>query len=172
MRPQLAEHALVTLLRQCYTTPRCQPRSRRLHISHRAHNRLSCSSSISCAQQRRGYQTYSEGLEGADHHAVQFAAPSHPASGSQPKHDIAILGGGITGLSAAHYLTRELPNARITIYDGSDRLGGWLESKSINVGNGKVVFESGPRTLRPNTAAGLATVEMVSVTRILYQNTD
>jgi protoporphyrinogen/coproporphyrinogen III oxidase len=92
---------------------------------------------------------------------VQFAVSSNEGPGSPQRHNIAILGGGITGLSAAHYLTRELPTAKITIYEGSERLGGWLQSKSVDVGNGKVVFESGPRTLRPSTAAGLVTVEMV-----------
>ena len=94
---------------------------------------------------------------------VHFAAPakSYTAPNSPQKHNIAILGGGITGLSAAHYLTRELPTAKVTIYEASERLGGWLQSKSVDVGNGNVVFESGPRTLRPTTAAGMVTVEMV-----------
>ena len=76
---------------------------------------------------------------------------------------VAVLGGGITGLASAHYLTRELPNAKITIYEGSDRLGGWLKSKQVNIGNGTVVFEQGPRTLRPSTPAGLVTLELVSL---------
>ena len=74
---------------------------------------------------------------------------------------IAVLGGGITGLASAHYLTRELPNAKITLYEGSDRLGGWLRSKQINIGNGTVVFEQGPRTLRPSTSAAMVTLDMV-----------
>ena len=95
---------------------------------------------------------------------VQFTAPQnsgYSAPSSQRRANIAILGGGITGLSAAHYLTRELPTAKITIYEASERLGGWLQSKSVDVGDGKVVFESGVRTLRPSTVAGLVAVEMV-----------
>ena len=92
---------------------------------------------------------------------TQFAAEQKERQSSRGRKNIAILGGGITGLSAAHYLTRELPTAKITIYEAQERLGGWLNSKCVNVGNGSVVFESGPRTLRPSTVAGLVTVDMV-----------
>ena len=75
--------------------------------------------------------------------------------------DVAILGGGITGLASAFYLSETLPNAKITLYEGSARLGGWLHSTSVNVGNGTVVFEQGPRTLRPNTPNGMVTLDLV-----------
>ena len=38
--------------------------------------------------------------------------------------DIAIIGGGITGLSAAYRLERLIPSARITLFEESGRLGG------------------------------------------------
>jgi predicted NAD/FAD-binding protein len=76
--------------------------------------------------------------------------------------NIAILGGGITGLASAYYLSKELPSASITLYEASDRMGGWLRSKHVNVGNGKIVFEQGPRTLRPRTPAGLVTLGLVA----------
>lgn len=66
----------------------------------------------------------------------------------KPSHDIAVLGGGITGLASAYYLTKELPKARVTIYEASPRIGGWLTSKSVPVKDGTVLFEAGPRTLR------------------------
>jgi protoporphyrinogen oxidase len=56
--------------------------------------------------------------------------------------------------SRAFYLSQELPDAKITLYEGSPRLGGWLQSRRIDVGNGEVVFEQGPRTLRPATPSG------------------
>lgn len=70
--------------------------------------------------------------------------------------DIAILGGGITGIAAAYYLTQRMPRAKITIYEAKDRLGGWLSSKRVPVKNGSVVFEAGPRTLRPHNNGVLA----------------
>jgi protoporphyrinogen oxidase len=87
-----------------------------------------------------------------------------PGSTTTVKDDstnIAIIGGGITGLASAHYLLQYLPNANITLYEASDRMGGWLQSKHVNIGDGKIVFEQGPRNLRPKTTSGLATLEMV-----------
>lgn len=64
-------------------------------------------------------------------------------------HNVAILGGGITGLATAYFLTQQLPRAKVTIYEASDRIGGWLSSKRVAVKDGSVLFEAGPRTLRP-----------------------
>ncbi|KAK5131157.1 hypothetical protein LTR08_001243 [Meristemomyces frigidus] len=66
-----------------------------------------------------------------------------------PTHNVAILGGGVTGLASAYYLTKELPRAKITIYEASDRIGGWLSSTRVPVKDGTILFEAGPRTLRP-----------------------
>jgi predicted NAD/FAD-binding protein len=116
------------------------------------------------AVQLRGLQKHEGDLEDTNSTKAQFVSSAKPCSApnSDQKH-IAILGGGITGLSAAHYLTRELPNAKITIYEASPKVGGWLQSKSVDVGNGNVVFESGPRTLRPRTVSGMVTIEMVGL---------
>ena len=73
-----------------------------------------------------------------------------------PTHNIAILGGGVTGLASAYYLTKELPKAKITIYEASDRIGGWLSSTRVPVKDGTILFEAGPRTLRPVSNGVLA----------------
>ena len=75
--------------------------------------------------------------------------------------DVAILGGGITGLVTAFYLSRLRPDTRITIFEGSSRLGGWLHTRSVDVGNGNVIFEQGPRNLRPSVPNGLVTLSLV-----------
>ena len=75
---------------------------------------------------------------------------------TSPTHDVAVLGGGITGLAAAYYLNKELPKAKITVYESSDRIGGWLSSKRVPVSDGDVLFEAGPRSLRPNQNGVLA----------------
>ena len=75
---------------------------------------------------------------------------------------IAILGGGITGLSTAFTLLQTLPNANITIYEATNRLGGWINSEKIQVEGGEVVFEWGPRNLRPDlNGSGYATALLV-----------
>lgn len=65
---------------------------------------------------------------------------------------IAVVGGGLTGLTTAYYLTKQLPStAKITLYEGSDRLGGWIQTDRVPVDvdgvKGTVSFERGPRTL-------------------------
>jgi oxygen-dependent protoporphyrinogen oxidase len=53
-----------------------------------------------------------------------------------------ILGGGITGLSAAWFLKKKNPNAEITLLEKSDRVGGWIRTDR----EGDFLFEKGPRT--------------------------
>lgn len=76
---------------------------------------------------------------------------------------VAILGGGLTGLSAAFYISRSLPQARITLLEKSSRLGGWVRSERVQVEDkqghhASVVLEAGPRTLRPNAQSVLELV--------------
>ncbi|MEJ0010573.1 MAG: FAD-dependent oxidoreductase [Alphaproteobacteria bacterium] len=50
---------------------------------------------------------------------------------------LAVAGGGITGLSAAYYALKQgVPGDRIDVYEGSNRLGGKIESATLD---GKVV---------------------------------
>lgn len=68
---------------------------------------------------------------------------------------IAVVGGGITGLSAAFHLARTLPGtASLTLLERSPHLGGWLTSTPLPLSSGSgLALEAGPRTLRPNSAA-------------------
>ncbi|KAI9873779.1 MAG: oxygen-dependent protoporphyrinogen oxidase [Pleopsidium flavum] len=95
------------------------------------------------------------------HQRRQYSTPPLPAHENHDVKDVAVLGGGITGLASAFYLSQELPNAKITLYEGSSRLGGWLQTKYIDVGNGHVVFEQGPRTLRPSMPNGFVTMDLI-----------
>ncbi|KAF4979279.1 hypothetical protein FZEAL_4478 [Fusarium zealandicum] len=66
--------------------------------------------------------------------------------------DIAVLGGGLTGLTTAYYLAKKLPStANITLYESSDRLGGWIKTDRVPVDvggkQGVVSFERGARSL-------------------------
>jgi oxygen-dependent protoporphyrinogen oxidase len=184
MRSQLPEHALGTLLGQCFKSLRCQSArscwptfsrcSRSLHTSPPSGRRRV---TPSFEKQYKQFQTQSGhsadgassplqivSAEAASHHDYVLRAEQHGQTGEgQPHHGtrIAVLGGGITGLASAHYLAKELPYAKITVYEKSDRLGGWLQSKKVDVGNGNVLFEQGPRSLRPGTPSGLVTLEIV-----------
>ena len=98
---------------------------------------------------------------------ISEQTPSEAKARAREVKNVAILGGGITGLASAFYLSKQLPEARITLFEGSSRLGGWLHSKRVDVGNGNVVFEQGPRTLRPGIPNGLVTLDLVCMTVVL-----
>lgn len=80
----------------------------------------------------------------------------------EPSH-VVILGGGITGLSAAFHLARKHPTVQITLLEKSARFGGWVRSERVNVYDsegkrGSVLLEAGPRTIRPNAKSVLQLV--------------
>ncbi|XP_014217367.1 protoporphyrinogen oxidase [Copidosoma floridanum] len=70
----------------------------------------------------------------------------------------AILGGGISGLSAAYYCLENPKLGSIALYEASNRLGGWIKSKETPSGH---IFEKGPRTIRPGGLAGKNTLELI-----------
>lgn len=94
---------------------------------------------------------------------------------------IAVLGGGISGLTTAYYLSKLAPHgAKIVLTEGSNHLGGWIRSCRVNPGHygldrqlpdssdaqikddKEVLFEAGPRSLRPVGPGGVVTLELVS----------
>lgn len=76
--------------------------------------------------------------------------------------DAAVIGGGITGLTAAYQLSRDPSCSKVTLYEKSSHLGGWLSSEQIPVRGGHVVFEYGPRTLRTSAPSCLPMMDLVS----------
>jgi oxygen-dependent protoporphyrinogen oxidase len=64
---------------------------------------------------------------------------------------IAILGGGVAGLSSAYFVAREFPKSKITVFEAGSNTGGWMKSKRVAVPGGDVIFEYGARTLRNAT---------------------
>lgn len=67
-----------------------------------------------------------------------------------------ILGGGISGLSAAYYLSKAVKSP-ISIFEASDKIGGWIQSTPQK----GYIFESGPRTIRPGGIKGKNTLELI-----------
>ncbi|OQN99839.1 hypothetical protein B0A48_14609 [Cryoendolithus antarcticus] len=72
---------------------------------------------------------------------------SEVAANNSPRY--AVLGSGITGLATAYFITQQIPRAKVTVFEAKDRIGGWLASKRVEVKDGTILFEGGPRTLRP-----------------------
>lgn len=112
-------------------------------------------------------------------HSVRYYASHQPGFDLPPGHtlegsytpsltpnpraqNIAVLGGGIAGLASAFNLSNDLPDAKITIFEANDKPGGWVDSERVEVNDGKVLFEWGPRSLRPDLMGnGLATLRLV-----------
>jgi protoporphyrinogen oxidase len=43
-------------------------------------------------------------------------------------HRIAIAGGGITGLSALHWVKKRAPEAKARLFEKESRTGGWIDT--------------------------------------------
>lgn len=71
--------------------------------------------------------------------------------------DIAVLGGGLTGLTTAYYLTRFHPDAKITIYESQARVGGWVDTQQFEIttledNEETISFERGARVVTPQSS--------------------
>jgi oxygen-dependent protoporphyrinogen oxidase len=178
MRSQSTEHAVVFLLRQCYVSSRCQaPPSWRSNQWSRTPLQLQRGIYPRLHQRRAYHSKRNDGSINSVNFLSHTETSNDPTtfrsstanlsqSGAQQVDGgggaYAVLGGGITGLSTAHYLTKHMPHANITIYESNNRLGGWLSSERVAVDGGDVLFEQGPRSLRPNAqGSGLAVMELV-----------
>jgi len=70
-----------------------------------------------------------------------------------------VLGGGISGLAAAYRLAQIHPSPkRIVLLEAGSRVGGWIHSTKNEDG---VVFEHGPRTMRPVGESGTTTLNLL-----------
>ncbi|KAF8544767.1 hypothetical protein BDD12DRAFT_814663 [Trichophaea hybrida] len=96
----------------------------------------------------------------ASHNRRRQFSSTRSVAATQNLKSVAVLGGGITGLSTAWYLSKFAPTVPVTLYEKLPRLGGWINSKRVSYDGGSVLFEQGPRTLRPWSIAGIATIDM------------
>ncbi|MBN2116108.1 MAG: protoporphyrinogen oxidase [Anaerolineales bacterium] len=69
---------------------------------------------------------------------------------------IAIVGGGIAGLSAAYYARKKFPEAEITLLESSDRWGGKITTDRLAFDDGQFVIEGGPDTFLATKPWGVA----------------
>lgn len=62
---------------------------------------------------------------------------------------VAVVGAGISGLTYSFFLKKLRPDIKITIFESSLRVGGWISSRKLDLKDGsEVSLEKGPRTLR------------------------
>ena len=74
--------------------------------------------------------------------------------------DVVVIGSGGLGAATAYYLSKK-EDVNVTLYEASNRLGGWIQTKHVDVPGGKVLFEQGPRTLRPTLPNGILAAGLV-----------
>lgn len=101
--------------------------------------------------------------------ARSFASSS---ANSTPR-SIAVIGAGISGLTCALHLKRNLPQHRIVLYEASERLGGWAQSERVpmpgHAGDATALLEGGPRSLRPAGVSGLAMLDLIESLELYNQ---
>ena len=89
-----------------------------------------------------------------------FWNSAHGLTDSHESYDLVVVGGGISGLSAAHFYRAKNPKARILILDNHDDFGGHAKRNEFHVGgrmeiiNGGTLEIDSPTPYRP-IAAGL-----------------
>ncbi len=81
------------------------------------------------------------------------------------KKRVAVLGGGISGLTSAYRLAQQLPKDRydVVLLEGQQRLGGWIQSERIALPSTETtaLVEKGPRSIRPAGYSGLMMLDLV-----------
>jgi spermidine dehydrogenase len=88
-------------------------------------------------------------------HARVSGAP-WPASTPEEDFDLVIVGGGISGLSAAHFYRKENPGARILILDNHDDFGGHAKRNEFQVNGETRIGYGGTETI--DTPSGYSQV--------------
>ena len=75
------------------------------------------------------------------------------------EYDVAIIGGGISGLSAAYFLQQYHPDVSAIIIEASPRVGGWVQTIKLPSGQ---QYEAGPRSILIRGEEGIATSDLIS----------
>ena len=70
-----------------------------------------------------------------------------PAEEPTDVYDLVVVGGGISGLSAAHFHLKENPKARILILDNHDDFGGHAKRNEFQVGSRSLIGYGGSQSL-------------------------
>lgn len=82
------------------------------------------------------------------------------------KFDLIVVGGGISGLSAAHFFRKANPNARILILENHDDFGGHAKRNEFTVGNRKLLGFGGTFSIEspaPYSAVAKGVVEELGI---------
>ncbi|KAH3662472.1 hypothetical protein OGAPHI_005724 [Ogataea philodendri] len=84
------------------------------------------------------------------------------------KGKVAVIGGGISGLTYAYFLGKLRPDLQIQLYEKSDRLGGYIRSKKLftteydsRASQDYTILEKGPRTVRGGSSGIILLLDLL-----------
>ncbi len=78
---------------------------------------------------------------------ARVAGATWPSGAIEEDYDLVVVGGGISGLSAAHFFRREKPSARILILDNHDDFGGHAKRNEFDVDGRTRIAYGGTETI-------------------------
>ncbi len=70
-----------------------------------------------------------------------------PLAGDEDSYDLIVVGGGISGLAAAHFYLEANPRARVLILDNHDDFGGHAKRNEFRVGNRTLIGYGGSQSM-------------------------
>ncbi len=87
---------------------------------------------------------------------ARVAGATWPVGPIEEDYDLVVVGGGISGLSAAHFYRREKPDARVLILDNHDDFGGHAKRNEFQVGEHTHIAYGGTESI--DTPSGYSDV--------------
>ena len=76
-------------------------------------------------------------------HALRDGEPMPAASDTGEDYDLVVVGSGMSGLSAAYFFRKALPNAKVLVIEACDDFGGHARRNEFNVDGRQVVAAGG-----------------------------
>lgn len=86
---------------------------------------------------------------------------------------VLVIGGGVSGLSAAHRLLEVAPDVDVEVWEASERAGGWIATERVEVDGAPFVVDLGPESIVRDKPAALALVRRLGLEdRVVHTRTD
>jgi spermidine dehydrogenase len=110
----------------------------------------------------QGMRGQIQGMRAA--HALRDGAGVPAAEDLDEHYDLVVVGAGMSGLAAAYFFRKALPNAKVLILESCDDFGGHARRNEFNVGGRQVISTGGayqisfPATYTPEGKALLADI--------------
>ncbi len=95
------------------------------------------------------YPPYLQGIRGQNTsameaaHALRDRAPLPPAQELDEHYDLVVVGAGMSGLAAAYFYRKAMPDAKVLILEGCDDFGGHARRNEFNVAGRQLIAAGG-----------------------------